>query len=150
MRFLFLLFIVIPVIEMWLLIKVGGLIGAWPTIGLVLLTAVIGVALLRQQGFQTLTRGRRRLDEGELPAQEMLEAMVLAVSGALLLTPGFMTDGFGFMGLFPPTRRLLVRWAISRFKLVSFSAYGVHPRDSGRDPSALEGEFWRDDDPRRK
>ncbi|MDA9560417.1 FxsA family protein, partial [Porticoccaceae bacterium] len=90
MRFLFLLFIVMPVVEMWLLIEVGSEIGALYTIGLVLLTAIIGVRLLRQQGFDTLWRGQRKLQEGQLPAQEIGEGIVLAVSGALLLTPGFI------------------------------------------------------------
>lgn len=102
MRYLLLLFIVMPVVEMWLLITVGRQIGALPTIGLVLLTAVVGVALLRAQGFATLFRARQKMDLGELPAMEMAEAIVLAVCGALLLTPGFATDVLGFAGLIPP------------------------------------------------
>ncbi len=104
MRALLLLFIVMPIVEMWLLITVGAEIGPLYTIGLVLLTAVIGVQLLRQQGFATLWRGRRKLEEGQLPAQEIVEGIILAVSGALLLTPGFVTDVVGFAGLFPLSR----------------------------------------------
>lgn len=114
LRFLFLLFLIMPILEMYVLIEVGGWIGAWPTIGLVALTAVIGVALLRQQGFSTLMRGRQRLDAGELPAREMLEGLMLAVGGALLLTPGFVTDGIGFLLLLPPTRWMLVRLLLRR------------------------------------
>ena len=90
MRILFLLFIVMPVLEMWLLITVGSQIGALATIGLVLLTAVVGAGLLREQGFATLWRGQRKLQEGQLPAQEIVEGIVLAVSGALLLPRGFL------------------------------------------------------------
>lgn len=145
MRFLFLVFVLVPIIEMWLLIKVGSAIGAWPTIGLVFLTAFIGVLLLRQQGLRTLLRGNQRLAQGQLPATEMLEGLVLGVCGALLLTPGFMTDAFGFLGLMPWTRRPFVAWAVRRFNVVSFNAYEVHNPERPRDPSALEGEYWRED-----
>lgn len=111
---LLLLFIATPIIEMYVLIRVGQWIGAWPTIGLVTLTAFIGLSLLRQQGFSMLLRGRARLDQGELPAQEMLEGLVLAIGGALLLTPGFVTDVFGFCCLLPPTRRAMVRALLRR------------------------------------
>ncbi|MEE4299679.1 MAG: FxsA family protein, partial [Pseudomonadales bacterium] len=120
-QFLFLAFLLTPIVEMYLLIKVGGWIGALPTIGLVALTAMIGVALLRQQGFATLLRGQQRLAAGELPAQEMMEGFALAVGGALLLTPGFVTDGFGFALLLPFTRRALVHWLMKRG---SWQAYG--------------------------
>lgn len=108
MPILFLLFLAMPIVEMYLLIQVGGWIGALPTIGLVALTAMVGMALLRQQGFATLLRGQQRMAEGQLPAQELMEGFALAVGGALLLTPGFVTDAVGFSLLLPPTRRLLV------------------------------------------
>ena len=91
MRYLVLLFVLMPVAEMWLLITVGSQIGALPTIGLVLLTAVVGAGLLREQGFATLWKGRQKLQAGELPTTEIAEGLILAVSGALLLTPGFVT-----------------------------------------------------------
>ena len=89
MRILLVVFFTVPLVEMYVLIKVGEQIGALPTIALVVLTAVIGVALLRQQGLSTLTRGVSRLQSGEVPASERLEGLLLAVGGALLLTPGF-------------------------------------------------------------
>jgi UPF0716 protein FxsA len=110
----FLIFILVPIAEIYVLIRVGSEIGAWPTIGLVLLTAIVGVALLRQQGLSTLARGMGRLDRGQLPAQEMVEGMLLAIAGALLLTPGFLTDGIGFLLLLPPTRLAVVRWLLDR------------------------------------
>src|SRR5690606_19661020 len=103
-NYLFLLFVLTPIVEMWVLIKVGGVIGALPTIGLVLLTAVIGLALLRMQGFATLLRARQKMEEGQLPAKELVEGIFLAVGGALLLTPGFVTDALGFACLLPGTR----------------------------------------------
>ncbi len=109
LRGLLIIFIVLPILEMWVLISVGSKIGALPTIGLVLLTAIIGLGLLRQQGFTTLMRARQRMDAGEVPAQEMAEGLCLAVGGALLLTPGFITDTIGFFCLIPGLRRKLVK-----------------------------------------
>ena len=112
---LFAAFLIIPIIEIFLLIQVGSLIGALPTIGLVVLTAVLGVALLRAQGLQTYLRFHRSLSEGRYPATEMLEGVALLVGGALLLTPGFFTDAVGFVCLVPPSRRVLITWSMTRF-----------------------------------
>jgi UPF0716 protein FxsA len=108
MRFLFFFFVAIPVVEMYLLLKVGALIGAAPTIGLVVLTAMIGSYLLKQQGVATLTNAQARMNSGEIPATELFEGMFLAVGGALLLTPGFVTDVIGFACLVPFTRKLMI------------------------------------------
>ena len=108
MRVFFLLFVGMPILEMWLLIEVGSRIGALPTIALVALTAFIGINLLRQQGFDTLTRAQTRLNAGEVPATEILEGLCLAVGGALLLTPGFVTDAIGFCCLIGPIRKQIV------------------------------------------
>ncbi len=104
MRGALVFFVVMPILEMWLLITVGSHIGALPTIALVLLTAMVGLALLRQQGLQTLIRARQKMDSGEVPAREMAEGLCLAVGGALLLTPGFLTDAIGFCFLIPGVR----------------------------------------------
>ncbi len=143
-RFLLLIFIIVPIVEMWLLIKVGNFIGAVPTITIVLLTAVIGLAMLRRQGLSTLLRVNQRMNNGELPAQEMLEGIVLAVSGALLLTPGFFTDVFGFAGLTPILRQWLVRRLVGRvtvFQGGSFSGSAFRERNN---ENTFEGEFWRE------
>lgn len=152
MRYLFLIFVITPVLEMWLLITVGGYLGALPTIGLVLLTAFIGVNLLRAQGFETLWRGRRTFEEGQLPAQEIAEGIILAVSGALLLTPGFVTDLVGFAGLIPPVRRIIAQFLLSRMVVASVSAGAQGARfHSSNTPGAnqtrgkgdvIEGESW--------
>ena len=145
MRALLLLFIVMPIVEMWLLITVGAEIGPLYTIGLVLLTAVIGVQLLRQQGFATLWRGRRKLEEGQLPAQEIVEGIILAVSGALLLTPGFVTDVVGFAGLLPLSRTFLGQLLLSKLLIANVRG---HQRQSGDQRGAsgsgtiIDGESW--------
>lgn len=154
MRFLLLIFIAMPIIEMWLLITVGREIGAWPTIGLVILTAAVGFSLLRQQGFATLFRARQKMDAGELPALEMVEAIILAVCGALLVTPGFVTDVVGFVGLVPGFRRLIVTSMVSKMEVVDYRSQKttqhrrVHPHantpEQGSD--TLEGEYWREGD----
>ena len=125
-----LLFMLIPIVEMWILIEVGGWIGALPTIGLVVLTATIGLSLLKQQGLSTLMRARRKMDEGAIPASELVSGVMIAVGGALLLTPGFVTDALGFALLIQQTRQWLL------FKLI----------DRYRDKIVIEGEFHRVDD----
>jgi len=106
-RFLFLFFIAVPLVEMLLLFEVSDQIGGLSTLALVVATAVIGVQVLKQQGIATLTRANARLSSGELPAQEIIEGMLLAAAGALLLTPGFITDTLGFVFLAGPLRRLI-------------------------------------------
>ncbi|MDE0056047.1 MAG: FxsA family protein [Gammaproteobacteria bacterium] len=131
-----LVFIATPLVEMYILIEVGGIIGAWPTIGLVVLTAVIGVGLIRAQGFATLTRGIARLNAGEMPATEMVEGVMLALAGALMVTPGFVTDAVGFVLLTPPLRRRLAMELLRRL-----AAAGQV--DSGEGGRTIEGRFRR-------
>lgn len=140
-------FLLIPLLEIWLLIRVGGLIGAWPTVFLVLLTGIVGIYLLRREGISTYMRATQKMDAGELPAQEMLEGLVLAVSGALLLTPGFATDLVGFAGLLPWSRKWAIGKLLERGQFVQFSSYQsghFHQRDT-RDEEAIEADFWRED-----
>ena len=94
---------------MYVLIKVGGNLGALNTVLLVLLTALIGVALLRIQGFRTLMNAKNKLGMAQLPAEEIITGIFLAIGGALLLTPGFITDIFGFLCLIPSTRRIFLK-----------------------------------------
>ena len=136
------LFIVMPIAEMAVLIQVGTMIGVLPTIGLVLLTAVIGAALLKQQGLATLTRANQRLNSGELPAQEVAEGLVLAVGGALLLTPGFITDTFGFLCLIPGTRHWFVHQAMKRM-VVRGQSSSFFFTSGGGDPFGGQGPFGR-------
>ncbi|WP_028302271.1 FxsA family protein [Oceanospirillum beijerinckii] len=103
-----LLFITVPLVEMLVLIKVGEQIGALSTIALVILTAAIGISLLKRQGIAMLNRANWKMNQGEIPAKEMAEGIVLAVGGALLLTPGFVTDALGFVCLLPGSRNFLL------------------------------------------
>ncbi len=102
------LFIILPLVEIALFIQVGGLIGTLPTVLLVVATAAAGIALLRHQGLATLRRAQDTLGRGEVPALSLLEGAALLVAGALLLTPGFLTDALGFLLLIPPLRRRLL------------------------------------------
>ena len=138
-------FIAVPLIELYFLIQVGEVIGALPTIALCILTAILGAALLRQQGLQTLARARENLDRGEVPAIELFEGVILAIGGVLLLTPGLVTDIIGFACLLPPTRRWLVDRVIRRVRVER----GPPPGQGGGRPSggqgAIEGEYERHD-----
>ncbi|RUM94421.1 MAG: hypothetical protein DSZ28_03285 [Thiothrix sp.] len=142
---LFLLFILVPLIEIYLLIKVGSVIGAFSTILIVMLTAIIGTWLLRQQGMATLMRFQTRAAQGRMPAQEMAEGLALAFGGALLLTPGFVTDIIGFLCLIPFTRQGIIRWLMRRMKLKVMS--GMSPMDAEvevretRSGRTIEGDF---------
>ena len=114
MRLLFLMFVAVPILEMIILIKVGGLIGAIPTIAMVVLTATVGIWLLKLEGLATLRRVQEKMATGQLPETELLEGIMLIVGGALLLTPGFVTDAFGFVCLIPVLRRPFASWMINR------------------------------------
>ncbi len=142
LRSLFLLFLLIPLLEIYLLIKVGGVVGAWPTVFLVVFTAVLGAWLLRYQGVQTLTRARRSMAVGELPTVAMLEGVILLLCGALLLTPGFFTDAIGFLGLVPPLRQAMIVRVLER-GIIQVHSPGA-PRERG--PSVIEGNFRREEE----
>ncbi len=139
-RVLLLAFIAVPLLEIFLFVQVGERIGAWPTVGLVVLTALVGVALLQMQGLETWSRAQMSLLQGGLPAQELLEGAVLLVSGALLLTPGFFTDFIGFLGLLPWTRQ----WAIRRWLQGRFPGNRRGPPGSGG-PGGVRVDYYVDE-----
>ncbi len=130
MPLLVLLFLIIPIVEVFLLIQVGRFIGPWWTIALVILTAVLGSILLRMEGLATLFRLRQTLARGELPAFEVLEGGLLLIGGALLLTPGFFTDAIGFICLLPYTRRPLIRWLLAE-GIIAIAVPGQQRRHHG-------------------
>ena len=143
---LFAVFLSVPLIEVWLLVKVDSLIGAGWTIFLVVLTAVIGAALVRAQGLSTLARSQELLHQGELPAVELLEGAALLIAGALLLTPGFLTDTVGFLLLLPPLRRRIIEtWVLGSLKQ-RFPPAPASPTGGSEHRHTLEGEFHRVDD----
>ena len=127
-------FVLVPLLEIYLLIKVGTFIGAVPTLLLILFTAILGAFLLRLQGLQTLARIRETTDKGELPAEPLIEGLILLVAGMLLLTPGFFTDTLGFICLVPPLRNLL-----AKYLLRGFFASRIRERTDGT--VIIEGEF---------
>lgn len=152
MRYLALLFIVVPLTEMMLLFAVSDRIGGWVTLALVVATAVIGLQVLKRQGLSTLLRAHQRLHSGELPAQEIIEGMLLAGAGALLLTPGFITDTIGFLLLTGPLRRQLVSRLLKSGLLAAMGSgtsgyYREWRRDSGTDSgTVVEGEYAKEAD----
>jgi len=107
---LFLLFLIVPVIEIYLLIKVGSLIGGLPTVAILLLISFLGAYLVRSQGFRLITEVREELARGRLPAAQLLDGALVLVGGILLMTPGFFTDFLGIFFLVPATRRLIKLW----------------------------------------
>ena len=136
---LLILLLLIPIIEIMLFIEIGGSIGTGPTLVLTLLTAIIGLALIRQQGLRTLFRAQQKMNWGELPAFEMLEGMLFAIAGVCLLTPGFFTDTIGFIILVPPLRRAGI---LALTRITTVHHWQSPPADHKR---TIEGEYDRHD-----
>lgn len=151
--FLFLL-LLFPLVELAVLIKVGSVIGVGWTLFLIVASAFIGAALLRVAGVATAWRARERLARGELPEQEMLEGLLIAVGGGLLMLPGFISDIFGILCLIPFTRRLMLGGLRRRVEQQALrrrafaddlnASYGQGPSR----PNVIEGEYERRDDSR--
>lgn len=149
-RILFLLFLSIPILEIYLLLEVSDRIGPLSTVGLVVFTAVVGVWLLRVQGFATLARAQASLSRGEVPAATMIEGVMLFIAGALLLTPGFFTDTIGFIFLIPVTRQWIASYILSK-GLMHGSQFRGRASETHFDQTAskqkiIEGEFISHDD----
>jgi UPF0716 protein FxsA len=129
------LFIAVPIIEIAVFIQVGGILGLWPTIALVLLTAIGGISLLRAQGLATLQRAQASIERGEAPLREVFDGACLLVAGVLLLTPGFVTDTLGLILFLPPVRSAVFNWlggAVRAGKIHVHSGFG--PRGPGPAP----------------
>lgn len=141
-----LLFVGIPLVELYFLIKVGSQIGAFSTIFLTVFTALLGGWMVRAQGFSTLSKVRGSMDRGEVPAFEMLEGAVLLMCGFLLLLPGFITDIVGFLFLVPPLRRWLLALGL-RYGGVMGPVEAPSDGTGGyRETRVIEGEFKREDE----
>lgn len=148
MGFLILLILLgLPVVEIWLMIRIGQDIGALPTIALILGTAGLGMALFRIQGMATLARVQEHLDRGEAPVGELLSGLGLLAAGLLLFIPGFLTDALGLILFIPPVRRLIVgaglAWAMSRgtTRIWTVGGRSRHgPRRPGGGP-VIDGDF---------
>ncbi|MGR9091590.1 MAG: FxsA family protein [Gammaproteobacteria bacterium] len=139
----FLLLLSVPLLEIYLLISMGRVIGAGATILVVIVTAVLGAWLLRLQGLGTLARVQAASQAGQLPAVELVEGLILLVSGALLLTPGFFTDAIGFLSLVPSIRRRLAEGLLARV----LRGHGTVVDVRTRGPQTIEGTYRREDPP---
>ena len=145
LRFLFALFILIPLLEIYLLIQVGSAIGALSTVVLVVFTAMLGALLLRHQGLYTYARVQQATARGELPTLAMLEGVVLLIAGAMLLTPGFFTDALGFLALIPPLRRALILKVLERGVFVGPRPPGPGSSQTPPGQRTIEGEYRREE-----
>ena len=155
MRLLLIIFIATPLLEMLVLFEAAELLGAWTTLLLVILTAVIGLHILKREGISTLFRANKRLSSGELPAQEIIEAMLLAGAGVLLITPGFLTDFLGFGLLARALRQLVARTLMTAEILGTFIVsnmqdtryWSINGQEAQFKPGDIyEGEYTNDDD----
>jgi UPF0716 protein FxsA len=134
------LFLVLIGAEFWLLVKIGTIVGAFTTIIMLIIAGMLGMSVLRRQGFSTLMRFQQRLDSGDSPAAEMLDGMLLALTGGLLMIPGFITDVMALLLLLPPLRRYLVkRWLKRSLLQQSRRAAGT------AHTNVIEGEYRRED-----
>jgi UPF0716 protein FxsA len=127
-------FISVPMIEIGLFVQVGGAIGLWPTLFIVVATAVAGTALLRHQGLSALTRLQQSLERGEAPLDPVFDGFCLLAAGILLLTPGFFTDTIGFALFIPPVRRALRRIILSKVQIHT-PPHGYNQSNTQSDPS---------------
>ena len=149
---IFPIFVVVTLAEIYVLVSVGDAIGAWSTILLVIITALIGSTLLKQQGWSIMAKAQQSIAEGRTPALEILEGVVILVSGVLLLTPGFITDGLGLLGLMPWSRSYFINHFLEKNAERVFSnknsvfinrAGNSETKKTNKD-DAIEGEFWED------
>ena len=148
---LFPIFVVVTLAEIYVLVSVGQAIGGLSTVLLVVITAFIGSSLLRQQGWSTLAKAQQSMSEGRTPAMEMMEGVVILVSGILLLTPGFLTDALGLLGLMPWSRSYFINHFLEKnaerfFKQrnsVFINRTNNSEKKSNKDDT-IEGEFWED------
>lgn len=143
---LFILFVAVPIIEIALFIQIGGWLGLWPTLGIVVLTAAVGTVLVRTQGLQTLRTLQANVERGGDPIGPIAHGALILLAGVLLLTPGFFTDGVAVALLLPPVRAALIRWGAARLTVVAAGRMhrpapgGPSPRSAGR-PETVEAEY---------
>ncbi len=135
---LLLLFTIVPLVELWLLVRLSGVFGFWTTIALVLGTGMAGAALARWQGFQVIQRVQAEMRQGMLPAQAMGDGALIFGAGLLLITPGILTDALGLALLIPPLRRLVLKGVRHWFtKHVRLQTQAFHMGPNGAHPPGL-------------
>ncbi len=154
-RVLLLIFLLVPILEIYLLIEVGSQVGAFYTVILVVGTAVLGAALIRSQGLQTIEKIKTSSQRGELPAVPMIEGLLLLIAGALLLTPGFFTDTLGFLVVIPFIRQEIAKNIIRAGLFRAMGRSGgtstapnsqFHSGSNSQKHSTLEGDYKVEDD----
>ena len=141
-QIIFLVILIIPFAEIYLLLEVGSVLGAFWTIFLVVFTAALGAWLLRQQGFSTFRRFQESLTQGIIPAYEMIEGPIILLGGALLLTPGFITDILGLACLIPPLRRKIAQYILENHLIQAVSSNFQETKNAEK--NVLEGEFRKE------
>ena len=130
----FIIFIGIPALEIFLMIKIGGEIGALNTVSLIFLTAIIGVFYAKMEGIKTMRSGIMNLYQNKVPINEIIAGASIAIAAMLLIFPGFLTDTIGFLLLFPLTRKILINFFVKKNKLSS----------SKEEKNILDGEIIED------
>lgn len=142
---LFLIFLLLPIVEIALFIQVGGAIGVLPTLSLVFLAVVAGVALIRQQGLNTLDQLSRDLENGRSDGDRLANAALKVVAGILLIIPGFFTDALALLLLLPPVRTLLIRWGASKVTVRAAGVVRRRPQQAWAEPIDAEYEILDDE-----
>ena len=143
MRWLPVVFVVIPFTELMILLEVSSQWGFWPTLGLILLTAFIGVNLFKSQGLKTLKKFQEKLSHGELPKQELMDGLLILLAGTLMITPGLVTDTVGIFALIPVSRRFLSKKLLNYFTVLNDVDATAHQEtQAGR---MFNGDYQKDD-----
>lgn len=148
---LFVLFTAVSLLEIFVLVKIGSLLGALPTVALVIVTALIGSALVRSQGLQLIQQYQQRIAKGEMPGQQLVEGLMLIITGVLLVTPGFVTDLCGLLLLQPSLRASIAKKLLANVKFSPGTMGGNYSQPpsgfskSNIDHNIIEGEFERKD-----
>lgn len=146
-RLLFLIFVIVPFIEITVLMQVGAVLGVLPTLAIIVITAYLGAQKVKQQGMATMANIQQKMAVGEMPSDDIIAGMLLLVAGVLLITPGFITDAFGLLLLFPTTRNALINLVknniisprVSTFNYSQNAEYQQHKPNN----HIIEGEFER-------
>lgn len=142
------LFVIVPIIEIALFIQVGGLIGLWPTLGIVLLTAVIGTSLMRSQGASAWLEVQRSFAEMRDPSRPLAHGVMILIAGMLLLTPGFFTDTMGVLLLIPGVRNLVMKQLTKRIHVTRVGGrYSQEPQRPPYNNGVIDGDYTVEDGP---
>jgi UPF0716 protein FxsA len=138
---LFALFIAVPLIEIALFVQVGGWLTLWPTLGIVLGTAIVGTWLLRWQGTQVLRDLQREMQSLGNPVSPLAHGALILVGGVMMILPGFFTDCLGILLMIPPVRRLVIRLVLARISAKGMASFSFGPRPRGYDDGTIDGDF---------